>query len=145
MSDLIQNRKARHEYEILETLEAGICLMGSEIKSLRAHGGSLQEAYIDVKKNGPYLIEAHIPVYSHSGLLKHEEKRPRKLLLHKKEILKLKKAKQEKGLTIVPLAIYLNKKGLAKVKVAIARGKKLHDKRRAMKEKELKAQIRKVG
>lgn len=137
MSDLVSNRRAFHDYEILETFEAGIVLLGSEIKSLRNHGGSLQDAYVDIRKGSPWLINSSIAPYSHgSAAFNHPERRERKLLMHKREIESLRRSSQEKGLTLIPLAIYLNKKGIAKVKVAIAKGKKAYDKRAALKERE---------
>jgi len=137
MSDLVSNRRAFHDYEILETFEAGIVLLGSEIKSLRNHGGSLQDAYVDVRKGALWMINSSIAPYSHgSGVFNHEEKRERKLLMHKREIETLRRAIQEKGLTLIPLAIYLNKKGIAKVKIATAKGKKAYDKRAALKQRE---------
>lgn len=142
-SELVSNRKAGFHYEILETFEAGIILLGSEIKSLRNHGGSLQDAYVDTRGEGLSLLNASIAPYSHggTGIFNHEERRPRKLLMHKKEIEKLQRQTREKGLSLIPLSIYLNKKGIAKVKIALARGKKLYDKRAALKEKESKKAI----
>ncbi len=137
MKELVSNRKAGHDYEILDTFEAGVILLGSEIKSLRNHGGSLQDAYVDVRGAFLTLLNCSIAPYSKggTGVFNHEERRPRKLLMHKKEIEKLRKSVQEKGLTVIPLSIYLNKKGIAKVKIALAKGKKAYDKRAALKEK----------
>ncbi|MBU6384030.1 MAG: SsrA-binding protein SmpB [Verrucomicrobia bacterium] len=137
MEELVTNRKASHDYEILETFEAGLILLGSEIKSLRNHGGSLQDAYVDVRGGDITLLNASIAPYSKGGtsIFNHEERRPRKLLMHKREIEMLRKKVHEKGLTVIPLAIYLNKKGIAKVRIALAKGKKSHDKRAALKEK----------
>lgn len=134
-TDLVSNRKAFHEYEILDTWEAGLILLGTEIKSLRNHGGSLQDAFIDVRGTEPWLLQASIAPYSFGNVHNHEERRSRKLLLHKREFEKLRRLSQEKGLAIIPLAIYL-KKGMAKVKIALAKGKKLHDKRTSLKERE---------
>jgi SsrA-binding protein len=136
-SELVSNRRARHDYEILETFEAGMSLQGTEIKSLRDHGGSLQEAYVMIDKMEAWLKGCSIAPYSFGNIHNHEEKRDRKLLLHTREIEKLKRSIQEKGLTIIPLAIYL-KRGRAKVKIAVARGKKQHDKRAAIKDREHK-------
>ena len=136
MSDLVANRKAFHDYEILETFEAGIILLGTEIKSLRNHGGSLQDAYVDIRKGKLYLLNSSIAPYSFGSIHNHPERRERELLMHKREIIYLSKQLQEKGLSVIPLAIYLNKKGLAKVKIATARGKKAHDKRASLKERE---------
>jgi len=140
MEDLVSNRKAFHHYEILNTFEAGIILLGTEIKSLRNHGGNLQEAYVVFYKGEPHLKNASIAPYRFGSIFNHEEKRERKLLLHKREIIKLQNATQEKGLTVIPLSFYL-KKGLVKVKLGIGRGKKLYDKRAALKERELKRDV----
>lgn len=144
-SDLVSNRRARHDFEILETYEAGIILLGTEIKSLRNHGGSLQDAYVDARGDTLWLINASIAPYSFGNIHNHEEKRPRKLLMHKREIDKLRRIKSEKGLALIPLAIYLNKKGFAKVKVALAKGKKAYDKRAALKEREAKRSMERRG
>ncbi|MCB1111903.1 MAG: SsrA-binding protein SmpB [Chlamydiales bacterium] len=136
-TDLVSNRRARHDYELLETFEAGLVLQGTEIKSLRNGGGSLAESYVRLIDEEFWLVGAHIAPYSFGNIHNHPERRDRKLLLHKREMAKLCKAIQEKGLTIIPLAIYL-KKGYAKIKIAIARGKKLHDKRQTIKERDEK-------
>jgi SsrA-binding protein len=136
MADLVSNRRAFHDYEILETFEAGISLLGTEIKSLRNHGGSLQDAYVDVRSNELWLINSSIAPYSFGNINNHPEKRERKLLMHHREIEYLRKISQEKGLTLIPLAIYFNKKGIAKVKIASAKGKKSYDKRAALKKRE---------
>ncbi len=132
-SDLVSNRRAFHDYEMLETFEAGIALQGTEIKSIRNHGASLQEAYVKVFKGEVWLIGSSIAPYRFGNIHNHEEKRDRKLLLHKREINRLKVATQEKGLTIVPLAMYL-KQGRIKLRIAIAKGKKTIDKRTHLKE-----------
>ncbi len=135
-SELVSNRRATHEYEILETFEAGIVLLGTEIKSLRNHGGSLQEAYVLISDSGVAILKnASIAPYKFGSLFNHEERRERKLLLHKREILKLKSLSTEKGLTLIPLAMYL-KEGYVKVKIAVAKGKRTFDKRAALKERE---------
>lgn len=139
-SELVSNRKAFHDYEILETFEAGIKLVGTEVKSLRNHGGSLQDAYIIVIDGDVWLKNASIAPYTHGGVFNHEERRDRKLLLHKREILTLKSTFQERGIALIPLALYL-KKGIVKVKIASARGKKDYDKRAALKTKEHKKAI----
>ncbi len=143
-NELVSNRRAFHDYEILETFEAGIMLLGTEIKSLRNHGGSLQDAYVDIRGGEPWLISASIAPYSFGNIHNHPERRERKLLMHHREIEQLKKAQQEKGLTLIPLAIYLNKKGYAKVKVAIAKGKKDYDKRASLKAKEDKRSMQRA-
>ena len=134
--ELVSNRKAGHDYEILDTWEAGIALLGTEIKSLRNHGGSLQDSFVDVRGQELWLIGSSIAPYSFGNIHNHEERRPRKLLMHKREIETLRRLRAEKGLQIIALAIYLNKKGIAKVKIATAKGKKSYDKRAALKERE---------
>ena len=133
--DLVSHRRASHEYEILDTFEAGIVLVGTEVKALRAHEASLAEAYITVDDDELWLVGCSISPYRYGNVHNHEERRPRKLLLHKREIERLRKGIQEKGLTIVPLAFYL-KRGRIKVRIALARGKKQYDKRASIKEKE---------
>jgi len=122
------NRKARHEYFILETYEAGIALQGSEIKSSRSGQISLSEAYIQVDQHQAWLMDAHIAPYEQASRYNHEPRRRRQLLLHKNEIGELFEIVRQKGLTIIPLRVYL-KKGRAKIEIAVARGKKLYDKR----------------
>ncbi len=139
-NELANNRKAFHDYEILDTFEAGIVLVGTEIKSLRNHGGSLQDAYVLIDKNEVFLKNSSIAPYRFGNIHNHEERRTRKLLLHKREIHKLVALTREKGLTLIPIAMYL-KDGIAKVKIASAKGKKLHDKRTALKEREHKRTI----
>jgi SsrA-binding protein len=136
MADLVSNRRAFHDYEILETFEAGIILLGTEIKSLRNHGGSLQDSYVDIRKNELWLINSSIAPYSFGNINNHPERRERKLLMHHREIEYLDRLLQEKGLTLIPLSIYFNKKGIAKVKIASAKGKKTYDKRAAIKKRE---------
>lgn len=123
-----RNRRARHEYFILETFEAGIALQGSEIKSIRAGQISLSEAYIRVDGKEAWLEDAHIAPYEQASIYNHEPRRPRKLLLHGSEIRKLWNDVRQKGVTVIPLSVYL-KNGRAKVEIAIAKGKKLYDKR----------------
>ena len=139
-TDIVSNRKAFHDYEILETLEAGMALLGTEIKSLRTHGGSLQDAYVLISNGIPILKNASIPPYKFGNVFNHEEKRERKILLHKREIEKLKALQEQKGLTLIPLSLYF-KKGYVKVKIGVARGRKTYDKRAVMKEKDHKKEI----
>lgn len=134
-NDLVSNRKAFHNYEIIETYEAGMILMGSEVKSLKAHSGNLQDAYVMISGREVILKNCSIAPYAQAAMFGHEERRERKLLLHKREIDKLIKASQDTGIAIIPLAIYLSK-GFIKIKIAIARGKKAYDKRAAIKERE---------
>lgn len=125
------NKKARFEYFLLEHFEAGLALQGSEIKSIRAGQASLAEAYVRVENGQAWLMDAHIAPYSQANRFNHDPRRPRRLLLHKKEIRELFDAVRQKGVTIVPTRIYL-KKGRAKLEIAIAKGKKLHDKRQVL-------------
>lgn len=133
--DLVNNRRAFFEYEVLDSFEAGIVLQGTEIKSLRAHGGSLQEAYVKIIANELWLVGCSIAPYRFGNQFNHEERRDRKLLMHRYEITKLRRSVQEKGMTLVPLAFYL-KKGRVKVRIALARGKRASDKRATIKERE---------
>lgn len=127
-----ENRKARHEYFITDTYEAGIQLTGTEVKSLRAGHANIAESYADAEADGLYLVNAYIPTFQDAGrFFQHEPRRKRKLLLHAKEMHKLALAVERKGMTIVPLELYFNKRGLAKLRLAVAEGKKLHDKRDA--------------
>lgn len=137
---LVQNRKAYHNYFIEDDLVAGIALLGSEIKSLRSGKANIQDAYVDISstKCEAFLVNAHISKYKMSNQFNHEPLRKRRLLLHKKEIKKLLGKIREKGYTIVPLSIFLNRRNVAKVKIGVAKGKKLHDKRASLKEKEWK-------
>ncbi|HEY8424886.1 MAG TPA: SsrA-binding protein SmpB [Limnochordales bacterium] len=127
-----ENRKARHDYEILETLEAGLVLTGSEVKSLRLGRAQLRDSYARVQNGEVYLIGAHISSYQAGNAWDHDPTRPRKLLLHRREIARLAGRVAEKGLTLVPLRIYFNERGLAKVELAVARGRKSYDKREAI-------------
>jgi SsrA-binding protein len=124
------NRRARHDYEILDTFEAGIALRGSEVKTLREGRASLQDAYATVE-DGEVILHMQIPAYSHTGYDGHEPTRPRKLLLHRKEIEQLSRRVAERGLTLVPLRLYF-KQQLVKVELAAARGKRAYDKRQAI-------------
>jgi len=135
-STVARNRKARFNYEILEELEAGIVLTGSEVKSLRSGKADITEAHADVRGAEMFLLNCYIPEYGKAGRFNHEPRRPRKLLLHKKEIKKLTGKVLTKGLTLVALTIYFNRKGLAKVKLALAKGKAKHDKRETIKNRD---------
>ncbi len=137
---IASNRRARHEYFILETFEAGIALQGSEIKSIRAGQISLAEAYVRIEENEAWLEDAHIAPYEQASIFNHEPRRPRKLLLHSKEIRKLWNDVRQKGVTVIPLSVYL-KGGRAKVEIAIARGKKLYDKRAEMARRDAQREI----
>ena len=140
----IRNKKAYHDYEILEKIEAGIELKGSEVKSLREGKASIKEAYVRIENGEVFLVNAHISPYTHGGLFNHDPKRKRKLLLHKREIKRLAGKVQERGLTIVPLRIYFNKRGWAKADIALVKGKKKHEKREAIKRREAESEIQRV-
>ncbi|HID10980.1 MAG TPA: SsrA-binding protein SmpB [Candidatus Latescibacteria bacterium] len=127
---VVRNRRASYDYDILETYEAGIALRGTEVKSLREGKASLQDAYAKVDDGEIWLYQMHISPYEQGGRFNHDPKRPRKLLLHKYEIRKLIGRTQERGLTLVPLKVYFNERGMAKVELALARGKRLYDRRR---------------
>ena len=136
----IQNKNAFHNYEILEKFESGIALEGSEVKSLRQGRASLKESYGKVENGEVILYNFHIASYD-ASFEKHKPLRKKKLLLHKREIRRLLKKTQEKGLTIVPIKVYSNNRGFVKVEIALAKGKLLYDKRRVLKEKEQKREI----
>jgi SsrA-binding protein len=131
-----ENRRARFEYFIEETFEAGIALTGTEVKSLRFGEGSIAESYAEVRDGEAWLVNANIPEFSHGNRFNHEPKRPRKLLLHAREIEKLLGAVERKGMTMVPLSIYFNARGRAKVELALAKGKQAHDKRQTLKDRD---------
>jgi len=139
------NRKARHDYIIEDSFEAGMALTGSEIKSIRAGQVNLRDSYAAIRENELWLVNAHISPYRQANRENHEPRRDRKLLMHRREINRLTGKLQEKGLTLVPLQIYL-KNGRAKVELGLARGKKLYDKRQSMRERTDQRQIeRSVG
>ena len=131
-----ENLRARFDYFIEETFEAGIALSGTEVKSLRFGEGSITEAYAEVRDGECWLINANIPEFSHGNRFNHEPKRPRKLLLHTREIEKMIGAVERKGMTLVPLSVYFNSRGRAKVELALAKGKQVHDKRQTMKDRD---------
>lgn len=126
---IADNRRARRDYFIDETLEAGLVLQGSEVKSLRQGGVTLNDSYAEVREGEMFLINAHIPEYRQAGRFNHEPKQPRKLLLRKREVERLSGAIQRKGITVVPLDMYFNERGRAKVTLGLARGKRQYDKR----------------
>src|SRR5947207_5331968 len=132
---IADNRKARFNYEIGEVFEAGIALTGSEVKSLRAGKASIGESYADGRGGDLWLVNANIAEYLQAGRFNHAPKRPRRLLLHRRQINKLSGAVAREGMTIVPLKLYFNEKGRAKIEIALARGKKLHDKRETEKKR----------
>ena len=135
-----ENRRARFEYFIEETYEAGIALSGTEVKSLRFGEGSIAESYAYVNDGEAWLVNANIPEFSHGNRFNHEPKRPRKLLLHEREIEKMIGAVERKGMTLIPLSIYFNSRGRAKVELALAKGKQTHDKRQTIKDRDWQRQ-----
>ena len=136
-----ENRKARHDYEVLDTWEAGVALLGTEVKAIREGRINLRDSYARVENGEVWLLNVHISPYSHRGYADHAELRQRKLLLHRHEIRKLVGQTAERGLTLVPLELYFNK-GRVKVLLALARGKKTHDKREAIKQRETDRETR---
>ncbi|MFN3892453.1 MAG: SsrA-binding protein SmpB [Beijerinckiaceae bacterium] len=131
------NRRARYEYEVGDTLEAGISLTGSEVKSLRTGKATIAESYVGVNRKGDVeLINANIPEYLQANRMNHEPRRPRRLLLKAREIARLAQGVEREGMTIVPLKLYFNAKGRAKLEIALAKGKKLHDKRETEKQRD---------
>lgn len=133
----ILNKKANFNYYIEKTLEAGIALQGTEVKSLRKGSADIKDSYIRIKENEAYIINMYIAKYEEGNIFNHDERRERKLLLHKKEILKLKKEIELEGITLIPTKVYF-KKNKVKVEVGIAKGKKIYDKRESIKERDLK-------
>ena len=133
-----ENRRARFDYSIEQVFEAGIALQGTEVKSLRFGEGSIAESYAEVKDGQVWLINSNVPEFSHGNRFNHEPKRPRKLLLHEREINKMHGAVNRQGMTLVPLSIYFNTRGRAKVELALAKGRKAHDKREHIKEQDWK-------
>ena len=139
-----ENRRARFDYAIETTYEAGIALTGTEVKSLRFGQGSIAESYADIRDGAVWLINSNVPEFSHGNRFNHEPKRHRKLLLHEREINKLHGAVAREGMTLVPLSVYFNGQGRAKVELALAKGRKDHDKRAAIKEREWKKEAGRV-
>ncbi len=133
-----ENRRARYEYFLEDFFEAGIALTGTEVKSLRFGEGSIAESYAEIKDDQVWLVNANIPEFSHGNRFNHEPKRPRKLLLHGRQIDKLRNAVARDGMTLIPMSIYFNGHGRAKVELALAKGKKLHDKRETEKARDWK-------
>jgi len=131
-----ENRRARFDYHIEDVYEAGIMLTGTEVKSLRFGEGSIAESYAEIRDGQVWLVNANVPEFSHGNRFNHEPKRPRKLLLHEREIEKLFGAVERKGMTLVPLSVYFNSRGRAKVELALAKGKQTHDKRASIKERD---------
>ncbi|HUO76025.1 MAG TPA: SsrA-binding protein SmpB [Thermodesulfovibrionales bacterium] len=140
MRIVCQNKKAYHDYSIEETLEAGIQLQGTEVKSLREGKANLRDSYVLLKNSEAFLLNCHISPYSHGNIMNHEPLRTRKLLLHRKEIERIRGKAQQKGYALIPLKIYF-KDSFAKVEIGLARGKRLYEKRETIKEREAKRTI----
>lgn len=143
MKLIAQNKKARHDYFIEETYEAGIKLVGSEIKSIRAGKVNLSDSYVTFRDSEAFVLNMHISKYEQANQFNHEETRTRKLLLHKHEIVKLFSKSREQGYAVIPLKVYLEK-GLCKLEIGLAKGKKNYDKRQTLKEKDAKMRLKKV-
>lgn len=137
---VVQNRRARHDYFVIESHEAGLELRGTEVKSLREGLMQLKDSYVDIDKGQMHLVGAHISPYEKGNIFNHDPERPRRLLMHKREILKLGTQVAEKGLTVIPLAVYF-KKGIAKVELGLCRGKNTVDRRQTLHEREAKREI----
>ena len=145
LSPTIQNRKARHNYHVLEEFEVGIMLTGTEIKSIRASKASIAESFCEFNDSGElFVINMTVQEYDHGNHFNHRPKAERKLLLNKKELRKLEKEVKNTGLTIIPTKLFINEKGFAKLKIALAKGKKLFDKREAIKERDNKRNLDRV-
>ena len=144
IKSIARNRRARHDYLILETFEAGLVLTGTEVKSLREGRANISDAYGTIRDGEAFLLNLHIAPYEHRGYANHEPDRTRKLLLHRKEIRRLIGAVERQGLTLVPLELYF-KNGVAKVALALGKGKKLHDKRDAERERDAAREIARVA
>lgn len=137
---IAENRRARHDYFIEETLEAGIQLLGTEVKALRSGRANIAESYASPERGELWLVNAHIPEYPPAGQFNHEPRRPRKLLVRSRELKRLMGAVEREGRTLAPLRLYFNDRGIAKLEIALARGKKAYDKRAATKDREWKRQ-----
>ena len=138
MKTVTVNKKAFHNYEILETIEAGLSLMGSEVKSIREGKVSLKDAYIAIREGEAFLLNCHITPYSHASIQNHEPERERKLLLHRREINKLHQKVKERGLSIIALKLYFNRKGVAKLEIGLAKGRRQWEKKQKIKDRDIK-------
>jgi SsrA-binding protein len=141
VKNIAENRKARHRFTVIDSMECGIALVGSEVKSLRSGKLSLDEAYGRVKGDEVWLVGCDIQEYVNASLWNHDPKRPRKLLMHRREVGKFAERAKEKGLTLVPLKMYFNERGVAKVLLGLCRGKQLHDKREDLKKNTMKREM----
>lgn len=138
IKNITVNKKAFHDYEIIDKLEAGMVLMGSEVKSIREGHINLKDSYINMKAGEAYLVSAHIGPYSNASYNNHEAERERKILLHKQELKRLDKKVKTRGITIIPLRMYFNIQGRVKLEIALAKGKHAHDKKQKIKEEDIK-------
>jgi SsrA-binding protein len=141
MKSVAQNRKAYHDYEILEKFEAGIALAGTEVKSIRAGQVSLKDSFVEIHGGEAFLIRCHITPYLNASFFNHEPERKRKLLLNKREIHRLDQKVKERGFSIVPLQLYLTPKGLVKAEIALVRGKRTYEKKQKLKERDIKREM----
>ena len=141
MAKELRNRQAFYQYYVLEKVEAGMALIGSEVKSIRDASVSFTDSYVRLEGGEAFVVHLHIAEYKNAQAFGHDPLRRRKLLLHKREIAKLEKKVEQKGLTLIPLRIYFNKRGRAKIEVGVCRGKQLHDKRRAAKDRDSRREI----
>ena len=141
LKNITVNKKAFHDYEIVEKYDAGIILLGSEVKSIREGRVNLKDSYVEIKGREAFLVSAHIAAYSNASYNNHEPERTRKLLLHKQELGKLDRKVRTRGITIVPLRMYFTPKGLVKVEIAIVRGKRLYDKKQKIKEDDMRREM----
>jgi SsrA-binding protein len=135
------NKKAFHDYEITEKYETGIVLVGTEVKSIRQGKVSLRESYVEIRFREPFLINSNVSQYSNASCNNHEPRRKRKLLLNKREIIKLERKVKIKGVSIIPLRMYFNKKGFVKIEIGVAKGKRLYEKKQAIKERDIKREM----
>lgn len=138
LKSITVNKKAYHDYEILDKLEAGMVLLGSEVKAIREGRVNLKDSYIDIRNREPFLVSCHIGPYSNASYNNHEPERERKLLLHKQELKRLDKKVRTRGVTIIPLKMYFSDKGKIKLQIALAKGKASHDKKQKIKEEDIK-------
>jgi SsrA-binding protein len=144
MKIVATNRKAKHNYHIIETYEAGIELRGNEVKSLRMRGCSIEESFARLEAGEVFIYNMHIPEFDKSSYFRAEPKRLRKLLLHKSEIKRLLGATTQRGFTLIPLKVYFNERGIAKIEIALAKGKRYYDKRRKLKEEILQRETQRI-
>jgi SsrA-binding protein len=141
MKTIAQNKKAFHDYEVLDRFEAGIALAGSEVKSIRAGRVSLKDSFVEVLNREAFLLRCHVSPYEQAGVFNHEPERKRKLLLHAREIHRLDQKVKERGFSIVPLQVFLTDKGLIKVEIALVRGKREYEKKQKLKERDIRREM----